>query len=195
VELANPIPLPLADVFPPQARFAHESRYHGPAHVARVMIHAFLLLELTDSADLAAPLWGSVYLHDLARTHDGVCQRHGADAARLLASDPDLAAHLARGGVTKADHEGVAAAVTLHSVRQEPAPDHPHVRLTRLLKDADGLDRVRLFDLDPRYLRHDAARKLVPFAQILHDGTWPQEPEAFFAEAGRLWDEFRLNRC
>jgi len=193
VELRNPIPLDLGDVFPPASRFAHESHYHGPEHVARVMIHAFLLLDLTESADLAAPLWASVYIHDLARTHDDVCHRHGKDAARLLTSDAGLVAHLSRGGVAEADFERIAAAVTLHSVPREPTADHPHGRLARLLKDADGLDRVRLFDLDPRYLRHDAARDLVPFAQLLHDETWPHEPEEFFRDARRLWDEFRAS--
>lgn len=39
--------------------------------------------------------------------------------------------------------------------------------LTRLLKDADNLDRVRLGDLDPKFLRHDSAKDLVGFAQRL----------------------------
>ena len=41
----------------------------------------------------------------------------------------------------------------------------------RLVKDADGLDRVRLGDLDPRYLRHPEARVMVPFAQELFETT------------------------
>ena len=46
--------------------------------------------------------------------------------------------------------------------------DLPHaMALTRLLKDADNLDRVRLGDLDPKFLRHDSAKDLVGFAQRL----------------------------
>jgi hypothetical protein len=49
--------------------------------------------------------------------------------------------------------------------------DHEHWPLIALLKDADGLDRVRLGDLDVRYLRHPVARPMVAFAQALFDRT------------------------
>jgi len=39
------------------------------------------------------------------------------------------------------------------------------------LKDADGLDRVRLGDVDPRYLRNTEAHHMVAFAQTLFDTT------------------------
>jgi len=32
---------------PPPALFAHPNRIHGQSHVARVMVHAFRLLEAT----------------------------------------------------------------------------------------------------------------------------------------------------
>ena len=192
IELICPVDLPIEDIFPHQDRFAHRSTWHGPEHVARVMVHAFLLLELTGSQDLALPLWASVFTHDLARTHDGVCHTHGKDAAGLLQKDDDLRAHLGRGGARHADLAGITAAVSLHSGLREADPDHPHVRLVRLLKDADGLDRVRLGDLDPSYLRHDITRRLVPFAQQLLEETWPQDPVGFWAEAGKLWSRFRV---
>ena len=39
------------------------------------------------------------------------------------------------------------------------------------LKDADGLDRARLYDLDPRYLRHEEALRWVSAAERLYRGT------------------------
>ena len=46
--------------------------------------------------------------------------------------------------------------------------DYPHaLELTRLLKDADNLDRVRLGDLNPKFLRHESARDLTGFAKRL----------------------------
>ena len=39
--------------------------------------------------------------------------------------------------------------------------------LTRLLKDADALDRVRIFDLNKKYLRFDESLDLVDFAKRL----------------------------
>jgi hypothetical protein len=145
------------------------------------MIHAFLLVDRTDSVEEATRLWASVYVHDLARTHDGVCHHHGAAAAALL-EDPALRAHLARGGLTDGDVPAVAAAVTAHSLPDEPPPDHPHLRLIRLLKDADGLDRVRLRDLDRSRLRHEEARELVPFAWRLLEASEKglhRDPEPF----------------
>src|SRR5678816_252081 len=67
-------------LIPHPTDFAHASRTHGQAHVGRVMIHAFRLIEATGHRDDAARLWGAVYLHDLARTHDGFCEVHGRDA-------------------------------------------------------------------------------------------------------------------
>jgi len=68
------------------------------------------------------------------------------------------------------DYPAIAFAVTVHC-DGEPVPADPHYRLAALLKDADGLDRVRLGDLDPRRLRHDQARSMVPFAQALFEAT------------------------
>jgi hypothetical protein len=190
--LGNPIPLPLSELVPPAERFAHTSRIHGPDHVGRVLIHAFLLLRLTAAREETTRLWASVYVHDLARTHDGVCTHHGADAARLLETDETLRGHLARGGLTEADLPAVAAAVTAHSLWEEIPRDDPHGRLAALMKDVDGLDRVRLHDLDPAMLRHDEARTLVPFAKLLYERTDGRIPHgsdhfpALFEKARRL---------
>jgi hypothetical protein len=59
-----------------------------------------------------------------------------------------------------------------------------------LLKDADGLDRVRLGDLRLEWLRHDEARTMVAFAQQLYDETnyaLKPGPDYF----GRLWPEVK----
>ena len=62
--------------------FWHPSTLHGQAHVTRVMVHAIRLIDATGQQHLGPQLWAAVFLHDLARPHDGVCHRHGADAAR-----------------------------------------------------------------------------------------------------------------
>ena len=51
-------------------------------------------------------------------------------------------------------------------------PDHEAPVMTtelQVLKDADGLDRVRLGDLDPTFLRTDVAPELIDIAQDLYD--------------------------
>lgn len=171
MNLISPIPLPLDALVPLPEVFQHPSELHGQLHVARVMVHAFALVEREDAQDLAPALWAAVYLHDTARTHDGLCDRHGADAMARLAEMPELRELLAQGGVRDEDYPAIETAVTWHCRWEELVEDHPHRRLTAFLKDADGLDRVRLGDLDPDYLRLPASRALVPFAQALYLAT------------------------
>lgn len=70
---------------------------------------------------------------------------------------------------------------------KEVARDHEHWNLIALLKDADALDRVRLDDLDQRYLRHPEARGMVAFAQALfaHTDGLVATGEAHFRQ---VWD-------
>jgi len=148
------------------------------------MIHAFRLLEATGLHDWSVRLWASVYLHDLARTHDGVCHRHGADAVAKWRTSERLATHLGAIGVLADQEPAVCRAVTLHCKpnRYEPPADDPDWPLVALLKDADALDRVRLGDLDSSYLRLPASHTMVEFAQQLHDEThWsiPEGPDLF----------------
>jgi hypothetical protein len=60
--------------------------------------------------------------------------------------------------------------------------------MTSLLADADALDRVRLGDLDPRYLHNVEAQSMAGFAQALFDATDGIVPtgDAHFAA---LWPE------
>jgi hypothetical protein len=144
---------------------------HGQSHVARVLVHAFRLIEATGWIEEALRLWAAVYLHDIARTHDGVCYRHGGDAMKKLETLPHLRALFARAGVRDDDYPLIHTAVVHHSLPQELDRAHPHWRLTSLLKDADGLDRVRLGDLDIRYLRNPEAKEMVGFAEALFEAT------------------------
>ena len=166
-----PIDLPLAELAPAPSLFAHRSSLHGQSHVARVMVHAFRLIEATGWIEEAPRLWAAVYLHDLARTHDGVCHRHGGDAMKKLEQLPQTKALFSRGGVHDGDYAVIHTAVVHHSLPKELDRSHPHWRLTSLLKDADGLDRVRLGDLDPRYLRNAEAKHMVAFAETLFEQT------------------------
>lgn len=163
--------LPPARIVPRPELFWHPSTLHGQAHVTRVMVHAMRLVEATGQHALAPRLWASVFLHDLARRHDGVCHVHGAWAAQRLRDEPALRSRLAEAGLAVADYPAIEAAVTAHSAPREVSRDHEHWPLIALLKDADGLDRVRLGDLDVRYLRHPQAPDMVGFAQALFDAT------------------------
>jgi hypothetical protein len=166
-----PISLPHDCLVPLPELFSHASTLHGQAHVSRVMVHAFRLLEATGWWEEAPRLWAAVYLHDIARTHDGVCHRHGADAMAKLKGVPELRDLFASGGVVDSDYAPIRTAVVHHALPRELDSGHPHWRLTSLLKDADALDRVRLGDLDPRYLRNPQAQEMIAFAQMLFERT------------------------
>jgi hypothetical protein len=116
-------------------------------------------------------LWASVYLHDLARTHDGRCEEHGQQAMQRLAQMIDVRALFERAGVRDSDYPSIETAVIYHCRSQELDRSHPHYELTALLKDADALDRVRLNGLNPAFLRHEVSRQMVPFAEELFART------------------------
>jgi hypothetical protein len=151
------------------------------------MVHAIRLVEATGRHEHAARLWAAVFLHDLARTHDGLCYRHGPDAARRLRIEPALQERLVEVGLTEADFPSVEAAVTAHCAPKEVARHHPHWSLIALLKDADALDRVRINDLDPNYLRHPEAKGMITFAQELFDRTDRVVPTGK-AHFEQIWD-------
>ena len=182
--------LPLENLVPAPDLFTHPSTLHGQAHVARVMVHAFRLLDATGWHEEGPRLWAAVYLHDIARTHDERCYVHGAHAAEKLATLPHLFTLFATGGVQPADYDAIKTAVIHHCEPEELDRSHPHWRLASLLKDADGLDRVRLGDLDPRYLRHPQSRTMIAFAERLFAETnalLTPGPEYFAS----LWPEAR----
>lgn len=184
--LVNPLPVPIERLAPDPELFAHASDLHGQAHVARVIILGFVLVERLGLREEAPRLWAATYLHDLGRVHDGRCLEHGRWAVERLGRMPELRERFAEAGVVDADYEAIEAAVVNHSLPQELPEKHPHRRLTALLKDADGLDRVRLGDLDPGYLRFDVSRSLVGFAQALYDRTkWKVETGPGYM--GRVW--------
>ncbi len=170
-DVTPPIAIPLASLVPGPELFTHASTLHGQAHVSRVMVHAFRLIAATGWTEEAPRLWAAVYVHDIARTHDGRCHRHGADAMTKLETLPTVRDLFARAGVRDGDYAAIRTAVVHHCMPTELDRSHAHWRLTSLLKDADGLDRVRLGDLDPRYLRNREARDMVDFAASLFRNT------------------------
>ena len=159
-------------LIPHPSDFAHVSKTHGQAHVGRVMVHAFRFLDATGQSDEASRLWGAVYMHDLARTHDGFDEVHGRDAVIRLNESTDLQERLISRGI-QYDDTSMQLAVMMHCLPD----DHPAYGgkpiwpFLAMLKDVDALDRVRFGDLDASYLRHEATRGMVKFAEDLYSQT------------------------
>ena len=149
----------------------YKSRVHGSGHIHRVLLFAALIAwkEGLTEADIRQYFRAASY-HDVGRTFDGYDIYHGARSSLKLEGLT---------GCTGEDLIELKAAVTaharpdrdmetiLHSFQPE---DYPRtLELTRLLKDADNLDRVRLGDLKDKFISHDSAKDLVPFAWRLLD--------------------------
>lgn len=137
------------------------SDLHGLGHTARVMVWACVLTR--DTPWLDSVLWAAT-CHDLRREDDGADPDHGFRAGawvrrelpRLLHSPP-------------VDLDAIASACDWHVCSDHHAEwDHP---VLWHLKDADGLDRVRLYDLDPRFFRHEKTHAWPEAARALYDAT------------------------
>jgi hypothetical protein len=137
------------------------SSLHGRGHTARVMTWAAVL---THGTAWFEPVVWVAACHDLRREDDGADPDHGFRAGAWVRSH--LADEL---GDTPASLELIASACDWHVCPDRHA-EWDHATLW-LLKDADGLDRVRLYDLEPRFLRHAATKKWIADAQRLFEAT------------------------
>ena len=147
--------------------FDHPSMIHGVGHTYRVMVLVHELCLLTCNDDLLLPGVAAAYIHDMARKHDGYCDRHGQWAVEEKI--PLFRQFFLDNHFHPRELDGIAAAIENHCVQEELVPDHPHYLLTALLKDADALDRIRLGpgNLRPDYLRFSQSRGMVGFAEAL----------------------------
>ncbi|MCD8189093.1 MAG: HD domain-containing protein [Clostridiales bacterium] len=148
----------------------YDSALHGPGHIYRTLCHgAFCALEEHLSPQDTRLLLLACAYHDIGRENDSLDELHGWRAAQQL---PGIT------GLTGEDLTLVQAAVDAHSRSDEAldstvegyqlADPQRGLTLAALLKDADGLDRVRIWDLDPAYLRRETSRQRAAFAKELY---------------------------
>ena len=152
--------------------FKRPESIHGLSHTRRVLIHccaiaASVALDPDEFESLAL----AVAWHDIGRTHDGRDPEHGAKSV-VRAKELGLSE-----GVDPRILARVLFAVELHSINDETVLERPtpasdsesKFRVLWVLKDADGLDRVRIYDLDSRRLRYPISRDRVDKAWELLD--------------------------
>ena len=166
--MSERLPTDLDRFLPDEAWFRFRPRgIHAVPHTSRVLVWAAVLAERIARPEAIRReelLWAAA-VHDVGRVDDGIDRGHGRRSAEWVV------AHLGevRPAAGACDLEFVAELCTWHEVA-----DHEIDRLTLellLLKDADGLDRVRLGDLDPERLRFQHARRLVSAAERLERAT------------------------
>ena len=108
--------------------------------------------------------------HDIGRTHDGLCYVHGKNSIQKA-----IRLGLIGGGVN--EESGILRYVVENHCLPDNKPEsldkyviadrERAMRLLWIFKDSDGLDRVRIGDLDVKYLRNAISKDLVPLANYL----------------------------
>ena len=164
---------------------------HGVGHVRRTLMLSLLMagFDKLSARHTRILAYASVY-HDIGRTHDGVDDYHGyASYQKVLeqglldrqeTSDVCLVKELIERHAIS-DTKAFSLEAINEGTREE-------VRfLLRYFKDADGLDRVRLGDLNVDYLRTDIARKMPLVAQKLLKSGGKNTSDYFINQFGEKW--------
>ena len=151
----------------------YQSVTHGIGHIERTMFFGAMIAmnEKLSAVDTWDILLCCSY-HDIGRTDDRYDLEHGRRSAEKIREGEILRALFT-------EPEAAMAAIHAHSVPDSEAEDAPLIYnvkkldksalYTACLKDADNIDRVRIYDLDESFLRFPKTREMVPLAWWLLD--------------------------
>jgi len=148
---------------------------HGVSHVRRTLFLALLMayLDKLSAQHTRILAYASIY-HDIGRENDGADEYHGYDSYQKVIEQGFLSRLADKEvGIIKelierhAVHD--AHAFSLEAIDGDIRDEVGF--LLRYFKDADGLDRVRIHDLNVAYLRTEIARKMPLVAQQLLENS------------------------
>lgn len=157
----------------------YRSHIHGLGHIERVMLLGALIAkaEKLSLHETNLLLFACSY-HDIGRANDSKDDLHSRRSAMMIAEK----GLWERFGEDSEDElRAIQAAICTHSVNdamfdelaEEFGVKEELMPLCKTvcfcLKDADNLDRVRLYDLDTKHLRHESSLNLVKTAQYLFE--------------------------
>jgi len=140
--------------------FKIDSDIHGIGHVYRVMFNTLLLGNQLDDVKNTKNSFYAAFIHDLSRRHDGHCELHGGFS---VDENFDKYKHLFVDG----NFDDIKMACIRHSLSNELPKEHKSYKSTAILKDADALDRVRLSELDIKFLRFKESHDLIKISEDL----------------------------
>ncbi|HAX25263.1 MAG TPA: hypothetical protein PK593_10175 [Thermomicrobiales bacterium] len=121
---------------------------HGIGHITRVLVWSAQIADRFPEALRREELFWAAGLHDIKRWTDGGDRDHGVRASAWVLAEFANVRPAAAAGL---DLSFVAELCVGHQC-PDRLIDYWSDEL-RILKDADGLERVRIHDLDPRRLR------------------------------------------
>ena len=148
----------------------YKSHIHGIGHIERVLLFgALIAMQNQCSKEDTELLLTACSYHDIGRVDDSLDDDHGKRSSEKL---PEVIS------LPYEDMAIVRAAIYAHSIDDSKMPSvitsfgirdsARALNIARMLKDADALDRVRVFDLDPKYLRFPCSLQYVDFAYELY---------------------------
>ncbi len=148
----------------------YQSHIHGVNHIERVLLFGGLIAMCNscNEEDTKLLLTACSY-HDIGRIDDSLDDDHGRRSSEKLPLVLTLPTE---------DMAIVQAAIYAHSIDDSRMEDvissfaitdkQKALNIAKMLKDADALDRVRVYDLDPNYLRFPCSKQYVDFAYKLY---------------------------
>lgn len=155
----------------------YTSRTHGWQHIERVILLGAHIAqnEHFNEKETRMLLLCCAY-HDIGRVSDWYAPHHGSKSARKI--EDGILGHLLD-GLNEDEIKIIECAVAAHSDKDSKISSYEEsyeisnhemfFKIASCLKDADNLDRVRLGDFNPKYLRHEKSRELADFAQELYN--------------------------
>ncbi len=161
---------------------------HGPAHVARVLYLSLAIADKEEILDqhIRKVLAIAAILHDCGRKTDASEPDHGRRSAelaeRLCGKNPQILDM----DFSEKEVEIIYTLIKYHSLPDElgiyeienflPEQKELALQLFQILKDADGLDRVRLKgttgETNLSYLRLASSKTLLPLSERMYKEHW-----------------------
>ncbi|WDV44727.1 HD domain-containing protein [Clostridiaceae bacterium M8S5] len=144
--------------------FFNPKGIHGVDHTVRVMILIAMISNLLRVSDVEkCLLLHAGAIHDIGREKDGICLVHGEKSFQKAMKYKVL------NNMTLNENMIIKKIVESHCKSDKEANfvDTNLLVLYKIFKDADGLDRVRLGDLDRSYLRFECSHRLINVAKYL----------------------------
>ena len=135
------------------------SAIHGIGHIYRTMIGCALIGTLIQKPRKALLALCGAYIHDLARKNDYIEPEHGENA---VLNHFDLFGHIwDKYQLSEDEKQQIKQAVIQHSVHEWMQKSDSGYDVMAILKDADALDRCRIADLSPNWLRYPQSKLLI----------------------------------
>ena len=145
---------------------------HGIAHSYRVLLIARKLANLEHLPSFQKELLEfCAIFHDIGREGDGVDYIHGQESIYILKKNHFF-------GANRFDLQLTRYIIENHCINDKTAfqiadkynlPDEAEgIYMLKLFKDSDNLDRFRLGDFNPDYLRIENSHQLIQFAKDLN---------------------------